>query len=351
MSARRLEGKVALVTGASSGLGRAIALAFAEQGTKFILCADLHDAPPAGETTSTVDLIEQRHGRRTAGFYKGDVGEAEHVANAVSWAVSLGGGRLDMTVNLRSVFLGCKYACAQFLIQKPHLSGDSGWIINTSSGAGLRPVAGGASTLPPCLPCDKAAVVQFTKAVALDYAPHKIHCNAICPGYLKTPMTKHMHENKETAAQMINQTPWGSLTTVEDVAKTVIFLASDDAAGVTGVPLAVDVETQPLSHELKAFGVALEALGHGFSTQEESLVRFSNESIRLNMTNSANARKIVRGSSKSTTIILDCAEDYQRISINIEDPTRPLEWSHVLMGCVRESFPARRRTLCRTFMQ
>ena len=57
---------------------------------------------------------------------------------------------------------------------------------------------------------------------------------------LKTPMTKHMHEDKETAAQMISQTPWGSLTTVEDVAKTVVFLASDDAAGVTGVPLAVD---------------------------------------------------------------------------------------------------------------
>lgn len=53
-------------------------------------------------------------------------------------------------------------------------------------------------------------------------------------------MTKHMHEDKETAAQMISQTPWGSLTTVEDVAKTVVFLASDDAAGVTGMPLAVD---------------------------------------------------------------------------------------------------------------
>lgn len=96
MSARRLEGKVALVTGASSGLGRAIALAFAEQGTRFILCADLTGEPPAGETTSTVDLIKQRHGPRTAAFCMSNVDEARDVSIAGGGATELGGGRLDM---------------------------------------------------------------------------------------------------------------------------------------------------------------------------------------------------------------------------------------------------------------
>ena len=96
MSPLRLEGKVALVTGASSGLGRAIALAFAEQGTRFILCADLNNEPPAGETNTTVDLIKQRHGPRKAAFCMSNVGEARAISIAVEAATELGGGRLDM---------------------------------------------------------------------------------------------------------------------------------------------------------------------------------------------------------------------------------------------------------------
>lgn len=113
-------------------------------------------------------------------------------------------------VNLRSVFLGCKFACSQFLEQEPDEGGHRGWIINTASGAGLKGVGGGASkfrmmhlmahsidddlcvnnftcsklTLPwlAAYCASKGAVVNFTKAVAVDYAPHKIHCNALCPG-------------------------------------------------------------------------------------------------------------------------------------------------------------------------
>ena len=84
---------------------------------------------------------------------------------------------LTMRVNTRSVFLGCKYAGRQMMKQDPHPSGDRGWIINTASTFGLVGTSGAVSYCG-----SKGAVVQMTKAVALDYAPHRIHCNAICPG-------------------------------------------------------------------------------------------------------------------------------------------------------------------------
>lgn len=82
-----------------------------------------------------------------------------------------------MLVNARSVFLGCKYAGRQMLKQEVHPSGDRGWIINTASVIGLVGMAGSVT-----YSASKGAVVQMTRTVALDYAPHRIHCNAICPG-------------------------------------------------------------------------------------------------------------------------------------------------------------------------
>lgn len=84
---------------------------------------------------------------------------------------------LTMRVNSRSVFLGCKYAGKQMIQQDPHPSGDRGWIINTASILGLVGFGGTVSYT-----ASKGSVVQMTKTVALDYAPHRIHCNAICPG-------------------------------------------------------------------------------------------------------------------------------------------------------------------------
>lgn len=80
-------------------------------------------------------------------------------------------------VNARSVFLGCKYATGQMLKQEPHPSGDRGWIINTASILGLVGFPGTAS-----YSASKGAIVQLTRQVAVDYAPHRIHCNALCPG-------------------------------------------------------------------------------------------------------------------------------------------------------------------------
>lgn len=84
---------------------------------------------------------------------------------------------LTMRVNCKGVFLGCKYAGKQMIKQDPHPSGDRGWIINMASVAGLVGLTGAVSYTT-----SKGAVVQMTKAVALDYAPYRIHCNALCPG-------------------------------------------------------------------------------------------------------------------------------------------------------------------------
>ncbi|MCJ1251232.1 hypothetical protein MMC30_008463 [Trapelia coarctata] len=259
----RLHQKVAIVTGASSGLGRAIALAYASHGTKLIVCADLGPDSRAGEGTPTHEKICELYGEGKAVFVKCDVGEAKDVESAVKSAAERG-GRLDimvnnaglggagrtvrihdmteeywemtMRVNVRGVFLGCKYACAQFLRQGPDASGRKGWIVNTASVLGSVGLRGGAAAY--C--ASKGAVLNLTKQVAVDYATDKIHCNALCPGFTKTAMTKNIYEHEEDSAAMAAATPWGDWGNAEDVAKGAVFLASDDAAWVTGIGLPVD---------------------------------------------------------------------------------------------------------------
>ncbi|KAL4954122.1 hypothetical protein BDW69DRAFT_205400 [Aspergillus filifer] len=257
-----LQDKIAIVTGSSSGLGRAIATKYAQEGAK-VVCADLSPTARSHEEAAitTHDLIVQNGGE--AIFVQTDVGDAVQMEKLVKVAVERF-GRLDvlvnnagisieartpavlhltdeetwdttMRVNAKSVFLGCKYALAQMLRQEPHESGDRGWIVNISSIMGM--IVGPEN---PSYCASKGAVSQLTRQIALDYAPHKIHANALCPGYIQTAIFK------ETAA---NLTPWEDLSRRHplkgpglpaDVARMAVVLASEDASWMTGVCLPVD---------------------------------------------------------------------------------------------------------------
>ncbi|KAL6714045.1 hypothetical protein ACLMJK_008539 [Lecanora helva] len=264
----RLASRVTVITGSSSGLGRAIALAFAANGASPIVCSDLRPDPRGTwgvdePSVPTHDLICQRYGDGKAVFVKADVTVAKDVEMLVHKAVDVG-GRLDvminnagtggtetagkihemkeetwdftMNINARAVFLGCKYAITRFLSQEVHPSGHKGWIINTASMLGLVGLQPGAGAY--C--ASKGAVVLLTKQIAVEYGIEKIHCNALCPGYLKTPMTAPIYEDQEVRKGINALTPWGDWGLPEDVAKCAVFLASDDAAYVTGLPMTID---------------------------------------------------------------------------------------------------------------
>lgn len=143
-----------------------------------------------------------------------------------------------MAVNVRGAWLATKYAVKQFLSQSPHDSGDRGWIINTASILGAVGSAG--ST---CYCTSKGAVLQLTRATALEYAEDKIHVNAVLPGFTESYMLEAMYDKdvEEKLSQIISsQQPWATIGKPEDVASAFVFLAGDGARWVTGIGLPVD---------------------------------------------------------------------------------------------------------------
>lgn len=252
---RRLEGKVAVVTGASSGNGRAIALRFAREGAA-VVCADLREDPDPGgvdEIGSTHDEIVRAGG--LAQFVRCDVTDGAQVHAAV-FAAASSFGRLDIAVanaginldtvdlvnetweqyaqtidvNQHGVWWTCKEASAQMIAQ-----GGGGRIIVIASIAGLvgspTGVAYGSS---------KGAVIQLVRTLAPQVAPHGITVNAICPGWVRTAMTKETQTDATLLARALSAHPLGRLGVPDDVAGAAFFLASDDASWVTGIALAVD---------------------------------------------------------------------------------------------------------------
>ena len=249
----RLENRTALITGAASGIGKAIALRFAEEGARIVI-ADRTDAPREGGR-KTLDQIEMMGGE--AVFVRTDVADWTSVDAAVSLAVEKY-GTLDvmvnnaaigvnkpiletteedwenvMGVNARGVFFGCKRAIQQ-MISQPERDGVRGRIVNIASQHGMI-----RSPDNFAYGTGKAAVVYMTRQVAGDYAAEGIVCNAVAPGKILTGKSGPAIDPAVLAhAQM--RTPWSRLGLPRDVANAVLFLASDEATFITGENLMVD---------------------------------------------------------------------------------------------------------------
>jgi NAD(P)-dependent dehydrogenase (short-subunit alcohol dehydrogenase family) len=241
-------GKVAFVTGAANGIGRAAALAFARKGANVVV-ADISEQG----NQDTARMIEEAGGRALA--VRCDVTRAEDVKAALDKAVAAF-GRLDFAfnnagseqaitatadltedewdrivrVNLRSVFLCMKYEIPLLLKH------GGGAIVNTSSGAGVKGIAGQAAYCAA-----KHGVVGFTRAAALDYASSNIRINAVCPGIIDTPMMdRFTGGTPEGRERVIAQEPVGRMGKPEEIAAAVVWLCSDAAAFVVGHAMVID---------------------------------------------------------------------------------------------------------------
>ena len=252
-----LADQTALVTGASSGNGRAIAKAFADEGAA-VVCADLIEDPREEGyedqiDLSTPELIQEMGGE--AVFIECDVTEREQIRSAIDTAIDEF-GQLDImvnnagiftryvditettqeewnktiTVNLTGVWNGTKEAVEQFIDQ-----GNGGKVINIASIGGVVGLQN-----EPAYSAAKGGVVNFTRATALDCAEHEINVNAVCPGWISTAMTREYFEDEEFWEQLSESTPWPRLGVPEDVGNACVLLAGPRAEWITGHSLVVD---------------------------------------------------------------------------------------------------------------
>lgn len=244
----RLAGKVAVITGAGSGIGKATAVLFASEGAKVIVADWILEG-----AEETIRSIRVAGGEAT--FVKADVSKSTDVENMFKTTIGAY-GQLDIlfnnagigqmyysveetpedvwdrviNVNLKGVFLGMKYGI-------PHMLDKGGSIINSASTGAL---VGFSYFSPYC--ASKGGVLALTRAVAHEYAGRNIRINCICPGVISTPLIERVRSSPkwETIASTRPQTPMGRLGKPEEIAHAVLFLASDESSYATGTALIID---------------------------------------------------------------------------------------------------------------
>ncbi|QIO32406.1 SDR family NAD(P)-dependent oxidoreductase [Bradyrhizobium sp. 1(2017)] len=241
--ADRFHGKVVIVTGAASGIGEATARRFVTEGAKVALVdrdkaslekvarslpadqamAQAADVSDSSAIDEMVAAVVDRFGRldvivNNAGVHEG--GDPASITNE-KW-------RTVMSTDVDGVFYGCRAAL-------PHLEKTKGSIVNTASVSGT----GGDWGMSP-YNAAKGAVVNLTRALALDLGKKGIRVNAVCPSLTRTGMTEDMMDDKKLLAKFAERIPLGRVCEPEEVAAVIAFLASDDASFITGANVAVD---------------------------------------------------------------------------------------------------------------
>lgn len=240
-----LSGKVAIVTGSSRGIGRSIALLLARQGAKVVVnsahSAEAADAVAQEIMTNggaainvTADVSLQAEAERLVKAAVESFGRLDIMVNnagttrdTLLMRMSESDWDTVMDLNLKGTFYCTKAAI------RPMLRARSGRIINITSVAGLSGNAGQANYA-----ASKAGLVGFTKSVARELGSRAITCNAVAPGFVPTVLTNVLPD--ELKAKAIEQIPLGRVATTDEIAAAVVFLASDEAAYITGHVLTVD---------------------------------------------------------------------------------------------------------------